>query len=121
MYRARDPVAVAQLFVRDDQCCNNRHKNLAYKIEVGDVTLVAEYTPKDHKPTVLRSVWVRGRKRPCHHRHQQQGWTLKGSPQPGEPFFCIASPCACQGLGRPGWQPWERCGDLSQGCRPRVA
>ena len=40
-----------------DQIWYNRHKNLAYEIEVGDVTLVDEYRPKDHQHTVVRSVW----------------------------------------------------------------
>jgi hypothetical protein len=40
-----------------DQIWYNRHKNLAYKIEVGEVTLVDEYRPQDHQSTVVRSVW----------------------------------------------------------------
>lgn len=40
-----------------DQVWYNRHKSLEYKIEVGDVTLVDEYRPKDHQRTVVRSVW----------------------------------------------------------------
>jgi PIN domain len=40
-----------------DQVWYNRHKNLAYKIEVGDVTLVDKYSLKDHQHTVVRRVW----------------------------------------------------------------
>jgi hypothetical protein len=40
-----------------DQIWYNRHKNLAHKIEIGDVELVDEYRPKDHQHTVVRSVW----------------------------------------------------------------
>jgi len=40
-----------------DQVWYNRHKNLEYKIEVGDVELVDEYRPKDNQHTVVRSVW----------------------------------------------------------------
>lgn len=40
-----------------DQVWYNRHKNLAYEIEVGDVELVDEYRPKDHQHSVVRSVW----------------------------------------------------------------
>lgn len=40
-----------------DQVWYNRHKNLAYEIEIGDVELVDEYQPNDHQHTVVRSVW----------------------------------------------------------------
>ena len=40
-----------------DQIWYNRHKNLAYKIEIGDVTLADKYNSKDHQHTVVRSVW----------------------------------------------------------------
>jgi hypothetical protein len=40
-----------------DQIWYNRHKNREYKIEVGDITLVEEYNPKEHQRTVVRSVW----------------------------------------------------------------
>ncbi len=40
-----------------DQIWYNRHKNLAYRIEVGEVEVVEEYDPKEHQRTVVRSVW----------------------------------------------------------------
>jgi hypothetical protein len=40
-----------------DQIWYNRHKNLAYEIDVGDVEVVDEYRPKGQQHTVVRSVW----------------------------------------------------------------
>jgi len=40
-----------------DQIWYNRHQNLAYKIEVGEVGIIDEYNPKEHQRTVVRSVW----------------------------------------------------------------
>jgi hypothetical protein len=42
-----------------DQIGYNPRKNLAYMIEVGDVTLVDKYRPRDHQRTVVSSVWDR--------------------------------------------------------------
>jgi hypothetical protein len=40
-----------------DQIWYNHHNNREYKIEVGDITLVEEYNPKEHQRTIVRSVW----------------------------------------------------------------
>lgn len=42
-----------------DQVWYNRHKNLECQIEDGEVEIVAEYRPKEHDRTVVRSVWER--------------------------------------------------------------
>jgi hypothetical protein len=40
-----------------DQIWYNRHKNLEYQIESGEVELVDEYEPDAYQRTVVRSVW----------------------------------------------------------------
>jgi PIN domain len=42
-----------------DQIWYNRHKNLEYQIEVGEVELVDQYRPEEHQRTVVRSIWER--------------------------------------------------------------
>jgi hypothetical protein len=42
-----------------DQVWYNRHKNLEYQIEQGEVQIVDEYQPQAHERTVVQSVWER--------------------------------------------------------------
>ncbi len=42
-----------------DQIWYNRHKNMEYRIKVGEVELVDEYRPEEHQRTVVRSIWKR--------------------------------------------------------------
>src|SRR5205807_2300325 len=40
-----------------DQIWYGRHKSLEHRIATGEISLVDEYDPDNHEPTVTREVW----------------------------------------------------------------